>query len=60
MQREISAPTFSENRGLFEVFWMAREEGRRGLPLRIGHDLHTPEQHWYQKGYEAGLALKEE
>ncbi len=59
MRQETPFPTFDEKRGLFELYWMGREEARKGLPLRPGHNLSTAEQRQYEQGYVAGMACEE-
>ena len=51
MHCEMPEQTFAEKKALFEIFWMGREEARRGLPLRAGHDLSTAEQRQYRGGH---------
>ncbi len=60
MHCEMREPTYAEKKALFEIFWMGREEARRGLPLRLGHDLSTAEQRQYRKGYEDWKAYEED
>lgn len=53
MYQEVWAPTFSEKRGLFEIYYLGWREAEQGRPLRVGHDLDTLSQRHYRDGYYA-------
>ncbi len=60
MHQKVEQRTYSENRGLFEVYFMGYREGLQGRPLRPGHDTDTASQRQYREGHNAGLKAREE